>query len=80
MCDWLRSRTLRLKFLHIEQAREALVRGAARPLAVGLHQFGQFLYSLSGQEGRVALSQRASPHTLLRGGVRGRTGGSRRRD
>ena len=46
-----------LEALQLEQAREALVGGARRPLAVGLHQGGhEFFNSLSDQEGRDALS------------------------
>jgi hypothetical protein len=45
-----------LKVLHINEAREALIRGAAHPLAVGLHQFSQVLYSFQVRRGGGALS------------------------
>jgi len=54
-----------LEVLHIEQAREALVRGAAHPLAMGLHQFSQFLYSFQIRRGGVP-SPDASPLTSCR--------------
>src|SRR5260370_42295062 len=41
-----------LESLHINQAREALVRGAAHPLAVGLHQGSHgVIYSFHGRGG-----------------------------
>jgi hypothetical protein len=50
-----------LERLHIEQAREALVRGAAHPLAVGLHQFSQFLYSFQVRRGGLPSPTTSTP-------------------
>src|SRR5260370_10138798 len=40
-----------LESLHINEAREALVRGAAHPLAVGVLKFRQIIYSFYGRRG-----------------------------
>jgi hypothetical protein len=39
-----------LESLHVNEAREALVRGSAHPLPVGLHQFQSMSLLLSDQE------------------------------
>jgi hypothetical protein len=67
--------------VYFDQAREALVGDAAHPLAVGLHQgTHEFFNSFQIRRGGVPCPEASAPHTLLRAGVRGRTGGSRRRD
>ena len=57
----LLSRTPALEGLHINEAREALVRGAAHPLAVGLHQFSQFPYSFQIRRGGVPSPEASAP-------------------
>src|SRR5580704_5408319 len=69
-----------LEGLHINEAREALVRGAAHPLAVSLHQFSQFHYSFRSGGAGCPLLRPRPPQAAAREGERGRTGGSRRRD
>src|ERR1700745_4028372 len=50
-----------LEGLHINEAREALVGGAAHPLAVGLHQFSQFPYSFQIRRGGVPSPEASAP-------------------
>src|SRR5689334_19179892 len=50
-----------LEGLHIYEAREALVRGAAHPLAVSLHQFSQCIYSLQIRRGGVPSPEASAP-------------------
>src|SRR5206468_12345228 len=50
-----------LQRLHINEACESLVRGAAHPLAVGLHQFSQFLYSFQVRRGGVPSPETSAP-------------------
>src|ERR1700746_76288 len=51
-----------LEGLHINEAREALVRGAAHPLAVSLHQLSQFLYSFRSGGAGCPLLRPQPPH------------------
>src|SRR5689334_25449280 len=67
-----------LEGLHFEQARKALVRGARGPLAVGLHQFSQFLYSFQVRRGGVPSPEASAPTRFCVQGWEARTGGSRR--
>jgi len=52
---------LALEGPHVYEAREALVRGAAHTLAVGLHQFGQFLYSFQVRSGGLPSPEASAP-------------------
>src|SRR5215469_11566206 len=65
-----------LKLLHLEQAREALIGGAAHPLAMGLHQSShEFFDSFEVRRGGVPSPTPKPPHASACRGRGSRAGG-----